>query len=80
MDFLNVGPWEVTVILIITLLLVGPRRMVELARTFGRATSQLRQLSNEFTATIQAELLATEREARQALENIIEAESAPKAG
>ena len=70
MNFLNVGPWELTVVLIIAILLVGPRRMAEIARTIGRTTSQMRRLSSEFLGTIQAELQATEQEAQQALESI----------
>ena len=57
MNFLNVGPWELTVIMIIAILLVGPKRMVEIARTIGQMTGQLRRLSNEFTSTLQAEVL-----------------------
>jgi len=60
---LNVGPWELTVILIIAILLVGPRRMVEIGRTIGRVTRQLRRFSNEFTSTLQAEVMATEHAA-----------------
>ena len=45
MNFLNVGPWEVTVILIIAILVVGPKRMVEVGRSIGRAASQMRRLS-----------------------------------
>ena len=63
MNFLNVGPWELTVILIIAILLVGPRRMVEIGRTIGRVTRQLRRFSNEFTSTLQAEVMATEHAA-----------------
>lgn len=77
MNFLNVGPWELTVILIIAILLIGPQRMIELARAIGRVTSQLRRMSNEFTATIQAELRATEREVRQALEHTVEKKPEP---
>jgi len=62
-NFLNVGPWELTVILIIAILLVGPRRMVEIGRTIGRVTRQLRRFSNEFTSTLQAEVMATEHAA-----------------
>jgi len=64
-SFLNVGPWELTLILIIAILLIGPRRMVEVARMIGYVTGQLRKLSNEFTATLQAEILTAERETGQ---------------
>jgi len=79
-NFLNVGPWELAVILVIALLLIGPKRMVELARTLGRVTGQLRKMSSEFTASIRAELLNTEREARQALENVVRDEPGARAG
>jgi len=71
-NFLNVGPWELTVILIIAILLVGPKRMVEVARSIGRVTGQMRRLSGEFLGTIQTELDATGDEARQAMEGIAE--------
>ena len=79
MNFLNVGPWELMVLLIIAILLLGPKRMVELARIIGHATSQMRQLSNEFLGTIQAELRATEHETHQTLENIAKGEPEPVA-
>jgi Sec-independent protein translocase protein TatA len=62
-DFLNVGPWELIVVLIITILVAGPQRMVEIARTLGRVSRQLRGLSREFTTALQAELQAAEKEA-----------------
>lgn len=70
MNFLNVGPLELTVILILAILLVGPKRMVELARTIGRVTSQMRKISGEFLGTLQTELHTAEQEARQALEGV----------
>ena len=72
MNFLNVGPWEVTVILIIAILVVGPKRMVEVGRSIGRTASQMRRLSGEFLGTLQAEIDATQQEARQALEGVVE--------
>lgn len=72
MNFLNVGPWELVAILVIAILLVGPKRMIEMARTIGRVTAQMRQMSNEFLGTVQAELDSTEAEARQALEGVVE--------
>jgi len=63
LDFLNVGPWELIVVLIIAILVAGPKRMVEIARTLGQFSRQLRDLSREFTMALQAEIQATEEEA-----------------
>lgn len=60
MDFLNVGPWELVVVLIIAILVAGPQRMVEIARSLGRLSRQLRDLSREFTTALQAEIYASE--------------------
>ena len=68
MDFLNVGPWELVLVLIIAILVAGPKRMVEIARTMGQFSRQLRDLSREFTGALQAEIEATEREAGRATE------------
>ena len=72
MNLLNVGPWELTVILIIAILVVGPKRMVEIARTIGRVTNQLRRLSAEFTSSLQSEIMAAEREAKQVRDDTVE--------
>lgn len=72
MNFLNVGTWELVFILIIAILVVGPERMVEMARSFGRLSRQLRKMSSEFTSTIQAEIAATERETRESIESVID--------
>lgn len=62
MDFMNVGPWELVLVLIIAILVAGPKRMVEIARTLGEYSRQLRDLSREFTSALQAEVQATEEE------------------
>jgi sec-independent protein translocase protein TatB len=67
-NFLNVGPWELTVIVVIAILLVGPKRMVEMARTIGRVSSQMRRISSEFLGTIRDEVEAVEANAHQALD------------
>ena len=66
MDFLNVGPWELIVVLIIAILVAGPQRMVEIARTLGRVSRQLRNLSREFTTALQSEIQAADKEAGRA--------------
>jgi len=68
---MNVGPWELMVILIIAILLVGPRRVAEVARTIGYITAQVRGLSSEFMGTIRTELEVTEQETRQVLDSAV---------
>jgi Tat protein translocase TatB subunit len=44
---LNVGPLELLVVLAVALIVVGPERLPELARSVGRALRQLRQIQDE---------------------------------
>ena len=67
MNFLNIGPWELSVILVIAILTIGPKRMVEIIRAIGRITAQMRRLSGEFLGTIQTELRTIEQETSQAV-------------
>lgn len=66
MDFLNVGLWELVLVLIIAVLVAGPKRMVEIARTLGRLSRELRDMSREFTTALQAEIETAEAEASEA--------------
>ncbi|MEA3375311.1 MAG: twin-arginine translocase TatA/TatE family subunit [Chloroflexota bacterium] len=70
MDFLNVGPWELVLVLIITILVAGPKRMVEIASSLGRLSRQLRDMSREFTSALQAEIEASESEAGSAVADL----------
>jgi len=47
----DVGWPELLVILAVALLFFGPQRMVELARTVGKALREFRTITNEFTGT-----------------------------
>jgi sec-independent protein translocase protein TatA len=71
-NFLNIGPWEMMVILAIAILLIGPKRVMEIGRSIGRLTNQLRRMSGEFVGDLQTELEETEQEARGALKSIAE--------
>jgi Sec-independent protein translocase protein TatA len=78
-NFLNIGPWEMMVILAIAILLVGPKRVVEIGRSIGRLTSQLRRLSGEFMGDLRTEIEDAERETRKALEDVTEGGAAVSA-
>lgn len=48
----NVGPMELAVILLVALLVVGPKRLPELGKTIGKSLRELRKVQDELRATI----------------------------
>ena len=57
MNFLNnLGPWELAVIVVLAILLVGPKRVLQIIQSIREFAGKLRQMSSEFTALLQAEV------------------------
>jgi sec-independent protein translocase protein TatA len=54
---------ELIVILVIALLVFGPRRLPDLGRSLGRSITEFRRATNELTSTLEREVEAEEREA-----------------
>jgi sec-independent protein translocase protein TatA len=52
----NIGPLELMVILIIALLVVGPKRLPEVGRSIGRGIREFRNAQEEVQKTIQSAL------------------------
>jgi len=48
----GVGPAELVIVLVVALLVFGPKRLPEIGRSLGAAMRQLRQASNDFTSLI----------------------------
>jgi Sec-independent protein translocase protein TatA len=65
-NFLNISPGELMVIIVIAILVVGPKRMLEIGQSVGRLTRRGRQIWGEVMKTIQAELQDT----KEAVEEI----------
>jgi sec-independent protein translocase protein TatB len=53
---LNVGPFELLVVLAVALIVVGPERLPELARSVGRVLRQFRDVQNEVRDLVASEV------------------------
>jgi sec-independent protein translocase protein TatB len=63
MEFLNIGSAELLFLLLIAILVVGPRRAAELASQGGRLMARLRREWNSVRRDIMVEVASLEREA-----------------
>ena len=52
MSFLGMGTLEILIILLVAFIFLGPERMVDVARTLGKWTGELRRMGS----TVQAEM------------------------
>jgi len=62
MDFLGIGPPELILILIVALIVVGPKRLPEIAVQIARAIRQLRGYATDVTAQMRSEMDELTRE------------------
>lgn len=60
MNFLNVGPMELFLILIVALIVFGPNRLPEIGAAVGRGLREFRRAQQEITEELTRELAATE--------------------
>ena len=59
---MNLGFSEMLFIFLLALIVVGPRRLPELARQFGRIMAEVKRASNDFQAQVQEEVRQLEIE------------------
>lgn len=62
MGFLDMGPLEVLLILIVALIIWGPGKIPEIARTLGRVVRALRKATFDLTTTVTKELNMEEKD------------------
>jgi len=65
MDFFGVGLGEVLLILVLALVIWGPKRLPEIARTMGKTMRTLRKATSDLTAQITREIDIEESESRE---------------
>ncbi len=56
MNFFGIGGGEIVLILIVALLIWGPKRLPEIARTLGKTVNALKKQTNDLTSQITREI------------------------
>jgi len=59
----NIGPMELIVILLVALIIVGPKRLPEVGRSIGKSLRELRRATDEVRYSFETSLDDDEREA-----------------
>jgi len=62
MRFLDMGPLEILLILVVALIIWGPAKIPEIARTLGRTMRALRKVTSDFTTAVIREANLKEKE------------------
>ncbi|MBI2569315.1 MAG: twin-arginine translocase subunit TatB [Candidatus Schekmanbacteria bacterium] len=64
--FPGLGIWEIVVILIVALVVVGPRKLPDVARTVGKSLAEFRRAAAQVRSSLEAEVREVERTAGEA--------------
>ena len=56
MGFSGIGIWEIVLILVVIIIVLGPHRLPEIGRTLGKWFRAIRQAGSDFTQNINKEL------------------------
>ncbi len=63
--FGSIGGTELLIIVIIALVVFGPKRLPELGRTIGKGLREFRRASNDLKRSLEEEIALDDRAARQ---------------
>lgn len=56
-----IGVWEMVIILVVALIVFGPRKLPELGRSLGKSLGEFKRASNELRNTLDEEIRVEER-------------------
>ena len=62
MDFMSIGSSEILMIILVAILVVGPNRIVGMARTMGNIMRTIRKTTAELTTSVTREIELEEKE------------------
>ena len=63
--FGSIGMPEMIIILVVALIIFGPRKLPELGRSLGRSINEFKKASNELRSTLEDEIRVEERKEQQ---------------
>ena len=61
----GIGMPELIIILVLALIVIGPKKLPEMARSLGKGLAEFKRASNEFKSQIEAEISQLEYEERR---------------
>ncbi len=61
----NIAPTEILLILVVALIVLGPKNLPKIARTLGKGLAEFRRVSTDFQRTINTEIELEEHEKRK---------------
>jgi sec-independent protein translocase protein TatA len=65
----GIGTPELIIILVIALVVIGPKKLPDMARSLGKGLAEFKRASNDFRRNIEEEARAAEEKERIAKEN-----------
>ncbi len=77
--FGSIGMPELVIILVIALIIFGPRKLPELGKSLGRSLNEFKKASNDLQNTLEQEIKLEEQKESAAAARKAEAEPAPVA-
>lgn len=71
----GMGGWEIALIVVIALLILGPKKLPELARGLGKSIREFRAATSDFRETVESEINEPKAPGKEAQYAAIEAPS-----
>ncbi|GLI37032.1 TatA/E family twin arginine-targeting protein translocase [Geobacter hydrogenophilus] len=74
----GIGMPELIVILVIALVVIGPQKLPDMARSLGKGLAEFKRASNDFRRGLEEEARAAEEKERIARENAAKEKTGPE--